>query len=369
MDTTGDISVVDVYDLAANIGKEFEKIIDENGPDSVSGLIPKVIHILELLETIIISRENESSLVQDLNDKISQLEIDKSEKAEFKKKADKEMESIEEQWRIETRDLLQLISRLQAENRRLTKAQVIEVTPRDLIQDSHDILHTSSDMHCLNCDSSTISQLKLKLSEQNDDIKSKERELLDKLSEINNMAMQVDRLKNTVSETRRRQKLMQNQMLTLLEERADFLAQLQDQQHEIMTLRKQLGIAEKENEDLTNMAKEDDRPRFSTVELKEILAERNELKIRVSDLEQDLLSCNQPDPLSNDNIKIEDLPVQGPLPYEPDDAPWKKHSESGVRKFFRKLFSDVDASNLPRRSVSTLTKLALSSGPHSDIPI
>lgn len=27
----------------------------------------------------------------------------------------------------------------------------------------------------------------------------------------------------------------------------------------------------------------------------------------------------------------EDAPVQGPLPYEPDDAPWKK-SESGIRK-------------------------------------
>jgi hypothetical protein len=27
----------------------------------------------------------------------------------------------------------------------------------------------------------------------------------------------------------------------------------------------------------------------------------------------------------------EDPPVQGPLPFEPDDAPWKK-SESGIRK-------------------------------------
>lgn len=27
----------------------------------------------------------------------------------------------------------------------------------------------------------------------------------------------------------------------------------------------------------------------------------------------------------------DDAPVQGPLPYEPDDAPWKK-SESGIRK-------------------------------------
>lgn len=30
----------------------------------------------------------------------------------------------------------------------------------------------------------------------------------------------------------------------------------------------------------------------------------------------------------------EDPPVQGPLPYEPDDAPWKKPSDSGIRKLY-----------------------------------
>lgn len=35
---------------------------------------------------------------------------------------------------------------------------------------------------------------------------------------------------------------------------------------------------------------------------------------------------------SNSFGEEEDAPVQGPLPYEPDDAPWKKASESGIRK-------------------------------------
>lgn len=66
----------------------------------------------------------------------------------------------------------------------------------------------------------------------------------------------------------------------------------------------------------------------------------------------------------------DDPPVQGPLPYEPDDAPWKKNSsESGIRKFFRKLFSEPGPTSFPRRSLSTLSKMALSAGPHSDIPI
>lgn len=31
-------------------------------------------------------------------------------------------------------------------------------------------------------------------------------------------------------------------------------------------------------------------------------------------------------------LKLEDLPVQGPLPEDPDDAPWKRGNESGIRK-------------------------------------
>ncbi|XP_021699715.1 RILP-like protein homolog [Aedes aegypti] len=376
MNTAEEISVVDVYDLASDVGKEFEKIIDKNGPNAVTDLIPKVINILELLETLAVRREGECALVQELNDKISQLENDKQEKAEFKKKIDKEMEAIEEQWRIETRDLLQLISRLQNENRRLAKAQSTETMSSKSYPTDTPNVENQPQMFCANCDSSTISKLKTKINEQSGDLKFKERELHEKLSEISAMSSQIERLKSSLGECRRRQKLSQNQMITLFEERADFLAQLQDQQHEITMLRKRLGIAEKENEDLTDIVKEDEKPRFSTVELKEVLTERNELKLRVNDLEQELLVCKQPNAADIENdtscpSSTHDLPVQGPLPYEPDDAPWKKHSESGIRKFFRKLFSDVNSetASFPRRSVSTLTKMALSSGPHSDIPI
>lgn len=32
-----------------------------------------------------------------------------------------------------------------------------------------------------------------------------------------------------------------------------------------------------------------------------------------------------------ESIAEDDAPVQGPLPFEPNDAPWRK-SESGIRK-------------------------------------
>lgn len=134
-------------------------------------------------------------------------------------------------------------------------------------------------------------------------------------------------------ELRRKQRLGQAQIHSLIDERADFLAQVHDQQREVQLLRQRLGLAEKENEDLSisavsssvqirlkykfssivrkldffilffNLFQKDsmdltnkviydkddpNRPRFTTQELKDILHERNELKARVSDLEDEL---------------------------------------------------------------------------------
>lgn len=64
------------------------------------------------------------------------------------------------------------------------------------------------------------------------------------------LTVQLDRLTNSGRESRKRQKLLQVQVRSLVEERADFLAQLQDQHREIIAMKRRLGIAEKENEDL-----------------------------------------------------------------------------------------------------------------------
>ena len=36
----------------------------------------------------------------------------------------------------------------------------------------------------------------------------------------------------------------------------------------------------------------------------------------------------------SDSEDSSDRPVQGPLPYEPEDAPWKKSEMSGIRKLW-----------------------------------
>ncbi|XP_046740140.1 RILP-like protein homolog isoform X5 [Diprion similis] len=371
-----DVSVVDVYDIASEIGKECEKLIDVFGADSVTSLMPKVINALELLERLATKNERENTTVQELRSKISQLENDKIEKAEDRQRFEKELEQIEDHWRQESRDLVGMVTRLQDENRRLATA--LQESRSDS-EDSGKQTFTASQ----EVDVAVLQRLRTMIDQQRDQIRARDRELSQKTLEIENLSGQVEKLGVVGRELRRKQRQAQMQARGLVEERADFLAQLQDQNRELINLRARLGLAKKENEDLTkyqpapdfaNKAVYDlddpDRPRFTTAELKEILHERNELKARVSDLE-DELELYRPKPETPEDDK--DAPVQGPLPFEPDDAPWKKSSESGIRKFFRKIFSESSGSFLgsssPRRSLSSLSKMALSGNGASDTSI
>lgn len=64
---------------------------------------------------------------------------------------------------------------------------------------------------------------------------------------------QVERLTNQSKELRRKHRTLQTQLRTMCDERADFLVRLQDQQRDIGALRQRLGLAQKENEDLTKV--------------------------------------------------------------------------------------------------------------------
>ncbi|KAH8387171.1 hypothetical protein KR093_005231 [Drosophila rubida] len=417
LDAIDDIGVVDVYDLASDIGKEYERIMDRYGTDAVSGLMPKIINTLELLEALATKNERENTTIQELREKIAQLESEKLEKAEFRRRFEKELELIEEQWRSETNELVDLVSSLQDENKRLVKQT------QDLQSSSAQssglgasltesiISMTNNELHSALSDTQVLQRLKEQIYKQRDELKQRERELQDKYSELEHVNIQAERLKASERDTRRRHKLMQAQVKTLCEERADFLAQLQDQCREINQLRKRLGLAEKENEDLVQSYDDNEndpnRPRYTTRELKELISERDDLLTTIDSLNEQLAEL-KPAPSGNrvrhvsssddsddddvaardddndneadDGVEADvdddvagetppghDAPVQGPLPYEPDDAPWKKSSESGIRKFFRKLFSDPsDGSNtFPKRSLATLSKMALSATPGS----
>lgn len=75
------ITVVDVYDVAAAIGKDFEVIIDRFGVDAVSQLMPKVISVLEELEDMAIRQEQETHEISSLKSAVARLEAEKLARA------------------------------------------------------------------------------------------------------------------------------------------------------------------------------------------------------------------------------------------------------------------------------------------------
>jgi len=74
------ITVVDVYDSAALIGKDFEYLIEQYGVEAVTDLMPKVIRVLEQLEYLAAQSEKENENIVQLEATIRRLNSDKEER-------------------------------------------------------------------------------------------------------------------------------------------------------------------------------------------------------------------------------------------------------------------------------------------------
>jgi len=409
------LSVPDVYDMAADIGREFETLIDSHGADHVTGLMQKVISALEHLEALSGERDQERATIDSLQSQVKHLELEDSKKLEERQRNAKELEQVEEHYKQETRDLLSTIKKLQDENRKLASS-LAAATERDSAF-SEDESYFEVDL---------VNKLETVIEKQRGQIKRLDRSVLDFQTENDELRCQTDKMSACTRDLRRKLRSTQSQLHSLVDERADLTAKTQDQAREIHQLTKQLGLVAKECQDLSAAsssaqppphpppppAEEEDphRPRFSLPELKGILEERNSLKARVSDLEDELnvykpnnkhrisdvaspsrsprirlaaavadcdcafhssqqgrgLAGNNglldhdglEDAIECDDEQVElrtscpaatssgsgeneenqeDLPVQGPLPQDPEDAPFLKN-ESGIRKLFRRVF-------------------------------
>ncbi|XP_075984178.1 rab interacting lysosomal protein like isoform X2 [Anticarsia gemmatalis] len=338
-DFDDEVTVVDVYDLASDIGKECEIIIEKYGPDAVTALLPKVINALELLENLAVRNEKENQALQELTAKISQLENDKIEKAEYRQRFEKEIEAIEEQWRTESAELVTAVARLQDENKRLRRTI-------NAPADGTSAPPSPAREH----DQEVLSRLSSTAEKQRATLRHQELQLQEKQQLIDSLTNQVEKLAQVSRDLRRKHKSLQNQMRLVCEERSELTAIVQSQQRDITALQQDsaqnkkcpsCGAATPDGGDGGEDDDQSSRPTFSVRELRAILHERNELKLKLSRAEEQLSALqvdNQHDSGSDTSPSAstapvdDDAPVQGPLPAEPDDAPWKRNS--GIRKLF-----------------------------------
>merc|ERR1740128_1381760 len=305
----------------------------------------KVICALEHLEFLVQKNDNEQLFVEDLRRTIEHLELEDTKKNNERIRYARDIEEVEEHFKQETKDYLTTIKRLQEENRKLSSS-LTAATERDSAF-SEEESYIEVDL---------VNKLQGILEKQRDQIRSLEDSLGSMKVEIEEERMQNEKLSTSNKDLRRKLRQSQSQLHCLVDERAELQVTLQDQQRETALLVKRLGLAAKENEDLVRCTSAEPdmrnkvvydvedpaRPRFTLAELKDILQERNSLKARVSDLEDELELYRPGTRDSDADSNASDLPVQGPMPYEPEDAPWKKSESSGIRKFFRRVFGSND---------------------------
>uniref|UniRef100_T1IRW9 RH1 domain-containing protein n=1 Tax=Strigamia maritima TaxID=126957 RepID=T1IRW9_STRMM len=351
-DPKSQLTPEDVFDIAVEIGKEFEKLINLYSHENVTPLMGKVLNTLELLEEFTCRSDHDNTLMCELRQTISRLETEKIGKAAERERFEKELQQIEDSWKEETRDLLDLVTRLREENRKL----------KNSLDEKEDIKsHVCPHDH----DTKLLHRMKDAVEQQRDKLKAKDKELIEASHENESVRLRAQLDKSTITnkDLRRRHKATQNQTHFLIEEKAEMQCLLQEQQQDIRNLKQTLGV--NSDVDLTNKVVYDlqdpNRPRFTMDELKDILFERNDLKSKLSEIQDEIESLRprtQQDD-ANSSQDDEDPPVQGPINKEPDDAPWRRH-ESGIRKLFRVLLGDNDSpENLLRKSISRTRSVAV----------
>lgn len=350
-------TLADVYDDAAVIGSELEKIIANYGSDVLKDLMPKVINVLELLEHLTIKNEKENDELNELRSKINSLEMEKAQRINEREKFEKELEEIEEKWKQETMKLIGMVNKLKDDNKRLNES--LAQTSSTLKQNDQLIIKQEELDYIRE-----IKEENIKLKET---IRFKDRELETKASETEALQAQVESLSSSIMNFRRKQILAQNQIEKMVKAKAELECTVTEKEHQLNLIKEKLhmrSLQEDDNvatstivdemrqrraselitsssarqaQDLKNMliidSKDPNRPRFTLRELEKVLMEKNQLTVKLDQTKDELEYLRKQEALNCGE-------VQGPINKEPDeklDPSIKQQPPSGIRRFLSSL--------------------------------
>uniref|UniRef100_A0A674A8V5 RILP-like protein 1 n=1 Tax=Salmo trutta TaxID=8032 RepID=A0A674A8V5_SALTR len=331
-----DLTVMDVYDIAAVVGQEFERIIDQYGCEALSRLMPKVVRVLEILE-VMVSRNSISPETEELRLELDKLRLDRMDRLEKEKKHKKELELVEDVWRGEAQDLLSQIAQLQEENKTLLTNMSIKDPMSEEDLQRHEGMSER--------ERQVMKKLKEVVDKQRDEIRAKDRELTLKNEDVEALQQQQSRLMKINHDLRHKMSVVEAQGKALIEQKVELEAGAQARAQEMGALRQEVtrlrerlqgdtpqGIEEPppqppspaqvittppqppsprlpslddDDEDVEEEAvllwealcdeegggldqKDPNRPRFTLQELRDVLHERNELKAKVFMLQEEI---------------------------------------------------------------------------------
>ncbi|XP_050977422.1 RILP-like protein 1 isoform X3 [Labeo rohita] len=343
-----DLTVMDVYDIAAVVGQEFERIIDQYGCEALSRLMPKVVRVLEILE-VLVSRNSISPETEELRLELDRLRLERMDRLEKERKHKKELELVEDVWRGEAQDLLSQIAQLQEENKTLLNNLSVKECPmtEEDIQKQEGMTERERQV---------MKKLKEVVDKQRDEIRAKDRELTLKNEDVEALQQQLNRLMKINHDLRHKITVVEAQGKALIEQKVELEASGQARQQELGNLRQEVTrlkerlkeqgktSAEPEepvgppspaqealcDEDLSSIdPKDPNRPRFTLQELRDVLHERNELKAKVFMLQEEIAYYK-----SDEQEEETGPPLPDPSPTLRPSSRANFQPESGIKRLF-----------------------------------
>ncbi|KAL3041890.1 RILP-like protein 1 isoform X1 [Trematomus bernacchii] len=342
-----DLTVMDVYDIAAVVGQEFERIIDQYGCEALSRLMPKVVRVLEILE-VMVSRNCISPETEELRLELDKLRLERMDRQEKEKKHRKELELVEDVWRGEAQDLLSQIAQLQEEN----KSLLTNMSNKDPMSEEDLQRHEGMTER----ERQVMKKLKEVVDKQRDEIRAKDRELTLKNEDIEALQQQQSRLIKINHDLRHKISVVEAQGKALIEQKVELEAGAQARGQEVGALRQEVtrlrerlqGELPAQNpeetppqppspaeealcEDETGGLdpKDPNRPRFTLQELRDVLHERNELKAKVFLLQEEL-AYYKSEETEDDMV----TPSPSPSPELRSRSRSSAQPESGIKRLF-----------------------------------
>ncbi|XP_059850528.1 RILP-like protein 1 isoform X1 [Hypanus sabinus] len=357
-----ELSVTDVYDIAALVGQEFERIIDSFGCDAIAKLLPKVVRVLEMLEELV-SRNRSNPELEELRLELGRLRLERTERIEKERKHQQELVLVEDVWRGEAQDLLSQIAQLQQENKQLMK----NLSQKDGHFTDEDILKQEAGMS--ERERLVMKKLKEVVDKQRDEIRAKDRELTLKNEDVEALQLQQNRLMRINHELRHKMSVIDAQGKGLIEQKVELETTLQTKEQEMGNMRVEIGkLRERcrgqpthngEQGGQTEVLGEEDtqsdktptdlndpnRPRFTLQELRDVLHERNELKAKLFLLQEEMAFYRSEEQEENTGSSN-----SAPAPSPPPQPRAATHPESGIRRLFNLFSRDKRTENRLRQA-------------------
>ncbi|XP_061682662.1 RILP-like protein 1 isoform X2 [Syngnathoides biaculeatus] len=279
------LTVDDVYEIAKDIGAELERLIDGYGKESVLGLVPRLVKVLELLESFAASNRAHKHREEEL------LRAFESLRLQRKKRAPKDGDEInengqtrEEQERGRKCEELQVqIQQLQEDNRQL----------HDRLKGSH-----AHEDGVQRQEREVMLKLKQVVDKQRDELRAKGQEIGTISKEAEALQEQLERFMRMNGELRRKQNVLQAQLKSAVERKADMEADLKEKVKVAEKLQAQMDAANSNAHSGPSEATgatepsdhhEDPDPLcFTKREVRDIIFERNELKTNLFLVQEEL---------------------------------------------------------------------------------